>query len=70
MNDTVNVKALKAEALKCLHQVEDATQALGKELRSYRPKSRCKCVGHAVLWGGAIVAALAGLCALGRWLKS
>lgn len=64
----INPDELKAKADKYAKQAQETVNSLGKELKE--PKSRCQCVGHTLLWGGVIVAALAGLCAIGRWLKS
>lgn len=65
--DAVNVDELKAKAQERARQAQHAFNELNKDLKE--PKSRCQCVGHTLLWGGVIIAGLAGLCAIGRWLK-
>ena len=62
----VNTDELKEKAGQCAKHAQSAVDSIGKGLNS---KSRCQCVGQTLLWGGVIVAALAGLCAIGRWLK-
>ncbi|MCT6837343.1 MULTISPECIES: hypothetical protein [Bombella] len=65
--NAVDTDALKAKAHEQARQAQHAFNELNNELK--QPKGRCQCVGHTLLWGGIIVAALAGLCAIGRWLK-
>lgn len=62
----LNTDELKAKADKYARRAQETVDSISKELNS---KSRCQCVGQTLLWGGVIVAALAGLCAIGRWLK-
>lgn len=66
--EAINTDELKAKAEHYAKRAQDTFQSVSEELKE--PKSRCQCVGHTLLWGGVIVAALAGLCAIGRWLKS
>ncbi|UPO79828.1 hypothetical protein DTQ13_05555 [Parasaccharibacter sp. TMW 2.1888] len=64
--EIVNPDELKAKAEEYASRAQEAFQSISKDLK---PRSRCQCVGQTLLWSGAIVAALAGLCAIGRWLK-
>lgn len=63
----VDTDELKAKADEYAKRAQERFKSVGEELKE--PKNRCQCVGHTLLWGGVIVAALAGLCAIGRWLK-
>ncbi|MBA5725592.1 hypothetical protein [Bombella favorum] len=65
--EAINTDELKAKAEQYAKRAQETLQSVSGELKE--PKSRCQCVGHTLLWGGVVVAALAGLCAIGRWLK-
>ena len=69
--EVINTDELKAKAEEYAKRAQETLQSVSEELKELKePKSRCQCVGHTLLWGGVIVAALAGLCAIARWLKS